>query len=80
MLLAGLAGLLVYGLHPIRRWRYRRFPDPRYRWLVGHLPEILNLGVERAAERWAQEYGPGPFCFWLGGVPIIQTVDLGQAR
>ena len=75
-----LAGLVVYGFHPIRRWRYRRVPGPPYRWLVGHLPEILAEGQEQAALRWARRYGPGPFCFWLGGIPVVQTIDLGQAR
>lgn len=46
---------------------------PRPRWLVGNLPEVLREGQETATERWCKEYGPGPFVYWLGALPIVTS-------
>jgi hypothetical protein len=69
----------VYSLHPIKRWRYRRFPGPRPWPLVGNLVTILREGQEAAVSRWAAQHG-SPFLFWLGGVPVVMVDDPQMAR
>jgi hypothetical protein len=76
--LLGIALFIVYGFHPIKRWRYRHIPGPRPRWLVGNLLDMLVSQVE-APQRWGQQYGP-IWCFWLGAVPVVMTNDPHIAR
>lgn len=40
---------------------------------MGNLPEVLREGQETATARWCKEYGPGPFVYWLGAVPIVTS-------
>ncbi|KAL4448043.1 hypothetical protein ABPG75_005262 [Micractinium tetrahymenae] len=78
--LAALAAFIVYGFHPIKRWRYRHLPGPPFRWLVGNLPEMIAEGQENVAARWAKQYGPGPWRYFAGGVPHVMTDNPELAR
>ena len=71
--------VLVYGLHPVARWRLRRLPGPPFRWLVGQLPEMLGRGQEAAYAEWGRRYG-GVFLIFQGGRPIVVLEDPGAAR
>lgn len=55
-------------------------PGPRPKWLVGNLSEVMHEGQETATARWCRWYGPGPWVYWLGGVPIVTTDDPQTAR
>ncbi|PSC76582.1 cytochrome P450 isoform A [Micractinium conductrix] len=76
---AALVALVVYGLHPIKRWRYRHLPGPPFRWLLGHLPEIVKEGQDSVQERWAEQYG-SPFLMWVGALPVVVVSVPDQAR
>lgn len=71
--------MFVYGLHPVARWRLRHLPGPPFRWLVGHLPEMVRLGQETAYAEWGKQYG-GVFLIFQGGTPIVVLEDPGAAR
>jgi hypothetical protein len=47
---------------------------------VGNLVSLLTQGSEQMMARWGQTYGPGPFVFWLGAVPVVMTDDPEVAR
>ncbi|KAL4438672.1 hypothetical protein ABPG77_006276 [Micractinium sp. CCAP 211/92] len=79
LVLAPVLALIVYGFHPIQRWRYRHIPGPKPRWLIGNLLDIHREGQENAAARWAREYGP-VWCFWMGAWPVVMTDDPELAR
>ncbi|KAI7837331.1 hypothetical protein COHA_008846 [Chlorella ohadii] len=79
LVLLGIALLILYGFHPITRWRFRHIAGPRPAWLVGNLAEMLSKGQVEAAARWGQLYGP-IWCFWLGAVPVVMTDDPHIAR
>lgn len=79
LVLAPLLALIIYGFHPIQRWRYRHIPGPKARWLIGNLLDIHTEGQEGAAARWAREYGP-VWCFWMGAWPVVMTDDPELAR
>ncbi|PSC76937.1 cytochrome P450 [Micractinium conductrix] len=76
---AALAALVLYGFHPVKRWRYRHLPGPPFRWLVGHLPEVFKEGQDDAQERWAEQYG-SPFLMWMGALPVVVVSVPDQAR
>ncbi|KAL4448125.1 hypothetical protein ABPG75_005344 [Micractinium tetrahymenae] len=78
-LAALLSALLVYGFHPLKRWRFRRFLGPRPAWLLGNIREVRALGLETALQKWGRQYGPVFVC-WLGGVPHVVTEDPDLAR
>lgn len=71
-----LQGFILYGFHPIKRWKYRHIPGPPNLWLIGHLSTILTKGLETAYYDWSKEYGPVYKVFWGGWVHIVLTDPL----
>jgi len=49
---------VVYGFHPLSRWRYRTLPGPAPSWLFGNLNEVVRLGNHEAYTKWHRMYGP----------------------
>ncbi len=33
---------IVYGFHPLARWKLRKLPGPTPRWYRGNLPDVLS--------------------------------------
>ena len=67
---------MIYGYHPIDRWRFRHIPGPPIRWLVGGLPEIAARGLAEAYAEWASQYAKdGVFKVFWGGYGHVVVVD-----
>ncbi|BDA42318.1 Cytochrome P450 3A24 [Coccomyxa sp. Obi] len=84
MLLA-LAALLVcwallYGFHPLARWKWRKIPGPPPKWYAGNLMEMMRESSYHYYIRNARKYGK-VIKVWFGATPVIVVTDpdLGRA-
>jgi cytochrome P450 len=77
-----LQGFIIYGFHPLARWRYRHIPGPPFRFLVGGFPEIARSGLETAFTEWAARYAPttGIYKVVLGGRPHVIVCSPGPSK
>ncbi len=71
-----MQGVIIYGFHPVARWKYRHIPGPPVRWLVGAFPEIARYGLEHVYKMYGSHYGKGgAFKLFLGARPHIIITD-----
>lgn len=69
-----LAWVLCSLFVPRLRWRMRHYQGPKFRMLVGQIPEMLQIGSYRLYYELAKVYGP-VYQVWLGKNPLIVVVD-----
>lgn len=74
-----LVALVIYGCHPLQRWKYRKLPGPPPTWLIGNLATIIRLGYPKALQQWGAEFGP-VFKVWQGGNVLVVVGDAEAAR
>lgn len=73
--------VIIYGFHPIKRWRYRHIPGPPTRWLVGGLPELGRQSMAPAYRTWAAQYAHhGVFKVFWGGIPHVIVTEPSLVR
>jgi len=75
-LLALLAYIII---NPVNRWRYRHIPGPRYRPIVGNLPEFVSLSSHEFFNQCSRKYGK-VFKIWFGAQPWVIVVDAEMGR
>lgn len=78
-ILAALGLLIIYGLRPVQRWRFRHIPGPPIGWMIGNLAEIVRLGRHEAFRAWGIRYGP-VFRVVEGGVVTVVVQDAQLAH
>lgn len=74
-----VASAIVYGFHPIARWRLRKLPGPTPGWYTGNLPEVLSRGPAAVYTEWGRKYGP-VFQYFSGAQPVVVINDAEMAR
>ena len=66
--------VVLYGYHPLTRFRLRALPGPRPRWLTGNVREVFAAGMPEAYRAWAATYGP-LFRVYYGAAPAVVISD-----
>jgi cytochrome P450 len=72
--------LLIYGLHPVQRYRLRHIPTAPGCWpLLGHLPAYRNPGQVAAWDAWRAAHGR-IYKIFLGSAATVVVSDPAAAR
>ena len=60
-------------------WRFSHIPGPKYRWLVGNLPDVASKQFHLCHLEWMHQYG-AIYRYFLGPMPMIVITDPVLAR
>ncbi|GAX81209.1 hypothetical protein CEUSTIGMA_g8641.t1 [Chlamydomonas eustigma] len=66
--------LILNPFHLYRQWTLRHIPGSSPRFLLGHIPQMLELGPPALNAKLAKVYGP-VFKVWFGRVPTVVVTD-----
>lgn len=77
--MATLVLFVVYGFHPVTRWKYRAIPGPSPTWLLGNLAGVHKHGLEGFEALCGAEHGPVSRIF-LGACPVVVINDAALGR
>ncbi|KAK9901608.1 hypothetical protein WJX75_004612 [Coccomyxa subellipsoidea] len=70
---------VLYGFHPLTRWRLRKIPGPPPQWYAGNLLEVMRQSSYHFYIRNARKYGK-IFKVWYGATPVIVVTDADLGR
>ena len=60
-------------------WRFSHIPGPKYRWLVGNLPDVASKQFHLCHLEWMHQYG-AIYRYFLGPMPMIVITDPALAK